>query len=100
MKNHGVEIQAKALEEICHRYRVKELSLFGSALGDGFAPESDLDLLVEFEPQARIGFLALARMQRELSLVMSRKVDLVPKNGLKPKIREVVLAQAEVLFAA
>lgn len=100
MKNPKDNLPAKTLAAICQRYQVRELALFGSALRDDFGPESDLDFLVEFEPEARIGFLALARMQRELSLLLSRRVELVPKGGLKPSIRAEILGQAEVLFAA
>ena len=96
LKPSEVEMPAGALEEFCQRYQVKELSLFGSALGDGFGPESDFHLLVEFEPQARVGFLFLARMQRELSLILRRTVHLVPKSGLKARVREAVLAQGNM----
>lgn len=59
-----------------------------------------LESLVTFEPGARVGFLTLARMQRELAELLGRKVDLVPKGGLKPVIRDSVLATARVLYAA
>lgn len=88
-----------ALQALCRDYEVRELSLFGSALTNDFREDSDIDLLVEFEPEAKIGFLALSRMQRELSGLFQRPVDLVPKNGLKPLIRDDVLAQAQVLYA-
>jgi predicted nucleotidyltransferase len=79
---------------------VRELSLFGSALRDDFRPDSDLDLLVEFEPGARVGFLLLGKMERELEGLLGREVDLVPKGGLKPLIRQAVLDSARVLYAA
>ena len=88
------------IDVICKRYRVRELSAFGSVVTGGFSDASDIDLLVEFEPEAMIGFIALARMQRELSAVFKRTVDLVPKSGLKPSIREDVLSTAELLYAA
>lgn len=89
----------KAIKDLCERYRVKELSIFGSALGEDFKTDSDIDLLVEFEPEAQIGFVTLSRMQRELSAILNRPVDLVPKGGLKPKIREIVISSAKVLYA-
>ena len=61
--------------------------------------DSDVDLLVEFAPGARIGFLALGRMQRELATLFGRPVDLVPRDGLKPLIRQEVLQSARVLYA-
>ena len=88
------------IKMICRRYQVRELALFGSALRDDFTIDSDVDLLVEFESDAEIGFVDLTRLQRELSIVLQRPVDLVPKNGLKPQIRQEVLAQAEVIYAA
>ena len=76
------------------------MAVFGSALRRDFGPESDVDILVEFESSARVGFLALARASRELSEIIGRRVDLVPQGGLKPLIRDEVLAEAEVLFEA
>ena len=89
----------KAMKKQCQRYRVRELSIFGSALREDFRADSDIDLLVEFEPEAQIGFVTLSRMQRELSAILNRPVDLVPKGGLKPKIRESVISSAKVLYA-
>jgi predicted nucleotidyltransferase len=88
------------IAEFCQRNQVQELALFGSALTADFGTESDVDLLVTFQPEARVGFLTLARMQRELEELFGRKVDLVPKGGLKPVIRNSVLASARILYAA
>jgi len=95
-----LDIPKDAVAAVCRKYQVREPSLFGSALRDDFRPDSDLDLLVSFQPEARVGFVTLARLARELSAVLDRKVDLVPKEGLKRAIRAEVLAEAEVLFAA
>jgi predicted nucleotidyltransferase len=89
----------QTLAEFCRRHKVQELALFGSAVRGELQPNSDLDLLVTFAPDARVGFLALSRMARELSELLGRPVDLVPKEGLKPAIREAVLAEAETLYA-
>jgi predicted nucleotidyltransferase len=88
-----------AIKDLCERYRVKELSMFGSALRDDFSAASDIDLLVEFEPEAQIGFMTLSKMQRELSGILNRQVDLIPKKGLKTKIQESILSSAKVLYA-
>jgi predicted nucleotidyltransferase len=88
-----------AIRELCHRYKVRELSLFGSAITKDFNSASDIDLLVEFEPDAQVGFITLSRMQRELSAILHRPVDLIPKGGLKPVIRDAVLSSAKVLYA-
>ena len=90
----------EALTALCERYRVRELALFGSARRADFGAESDIDLLVEFEPDAQVGFMTLSRMQRELVAIFKRRVDLVPQGGLKPLIRRAVLESAEVLYAA
>lgn len=94
------EIPAGLLADFCRRNAVKELALFGSAATGAFGPESDIDLLITFEPGARVGFLTLARLQRELEGLLGRSVDLVPKGGLKSLIRDSVLASTRVLFAA
>lgn len=88
------------VQELCQRYAVKRLSLFGSALRDDFGPESDVDLLVEFHPEVPVGFLTLARMARELSQILGRPVDLVPRDGLKAAIREAVFREERVIYAA
>ena len=95
-----LHIPFAALADFCRRYQVRELALFGSMLRQEPRPDSDVDLLVSFAPAARVTFLTLARMQRELEALLGRKVDLVPKDGLKPVIREHILATARVLYAA
>jgi uncharacterized protein len=95
-----LDLLREQIKEFCKRNQVQELALFGSALSTKFNEESDIDLLVTFEPGARVGFLTLARMQRELEALLGRKVDLVPKGGLKPVIRDSVLSTARVLYAA
>jgi predicted nucleotidyltransferase len=95
-----LHISFEALADFCRRYQVRELALFGSMLREDHRPDSDVDLLVSFAPAARVTFLILARMQRELEALLGRKVDLVPRDGLKPIIREHILATARVLYAA
>jgi predicted nucleotidyltransferase len=95
-----LEIPTEPLADFCRRNEVQELALFGSAVTGAFGEKSDVDFLVTFQPGTRVGFLTLARMQRELESLLGRKVDLVPKGGLKPVIRDSVLASARVLYAA
>lgn len=99
-KETTLDIPTEEVASICRRYQVRELAIFGSALGEGRRPESDVDLLVSFQPATRVTFATLAKMQRELEALLGRKVDLVPKDGLKPVIRDHVLATARVLYAA
>ena len=96
----GLDFPTQQIKELCRSYQVRELALFGSALREDFDVQSDIDLLVEFEPAARVSFITLAQMQRKLSTLLQRRVDLVPKSGLKPRIRQSVLASAEVIYAA
>lgn len=86
--------------KICRRYPVQKLALFGSVLRDDFNPDSDIDMLVDFAPNASVGLLTLVEMQQTLSELLQRPVDLVPGDGLKPVIRDEVLNSAEVIYAA
>lgn len=96
----AIPVSMEALSALCRRHDVRELAVFGSAARGEAGLDSDVDILVEFEPTARVGFLSLAQLAEELGQLLGRKVDLVPKDGLKPRIREAVLREAEVLFAA
>lgn len=100
MTAQKIELPEKEITELCRRYQVRELAVFGSFVSGDFRPESDIDLLVEFAPEAEVGFLTLARLGRELSEILHRKVDLVPKGGLKPRIRKGILENRKVLYAA
>jgi predicted nucleotidyltransferase len=95
-----VRVPRKELNEFCRQYQIERLALFGSVLREDFRPESDVDVLILFSPEARIGLLTLARMRRELSSLFNRRVDLVPMDGLKPVIREHVLSDIEEIYAA
>jgi predicted nucleotidyltransferase len=100
VKLENIQISQTQIADFCRRHRIRWLALFGSALRDDFGPESDVDILVEFEPQARLGLMAYASIQRELSELLQRPVDLVTRDGLKPLIRQAVLEDAEVIYAA
>ena len=81
--------------EFCRRHRIRKLSVFGSALrGEGGA-DSDLDLLVEFEPDAIVGLVDVAGMELELSDLLGRRVDLRTPSELSRYFRNRVLAEAE-----
>ena len=99
MTQARIAIPNQQLAELCRRFQVRSLALFGSVLREDFRPDSDVDVLVEFDSNARIGFMAFSRMQRELADLLGRPVDLVPKEGLKPVIRDQVLANTEEIYA-
>ena len=93
-------IPAATLAEICRRFRAHELAVFGSELRNDFRPDSDVDLLVLFEPGARVGFMTLGALEQEPEDLLGRRVDSVPKGGPKPRTRDAVLASARGLYAA
>jgi uncharacterized protein len=95
-----VQVDAANLADLCRRYQVRELSLFGSASRGDMRPDSDIDLLVEFLPNADIGLVEHAGLMLDLEKLLGRKVDLVSKNGLKPRVRPYVLADARLVYAA
>ena len=88
------------IAEICRRHGVRELALFGSALGPDFRADSDIDFLVDFLPEKEIDLFEYIHMENELADLLHRKVDLVSKRGLKPRIRDGVLSQARPVYAA
>ncbi|MCL5271681.1 MAG: nucleotidyltransferase family protein [bacterium] len=94
-----LDLPLDKIAELCRRYRVHELSIFGSALRMDFRPDSDVDLLVDFEPDAVIGLLDYCDFQNHLSDLLQRRADLVSKDGLKLPIRDHILATAKVIYA-
>lgn len=95
----GIEVDEQRLEEICRRWGVAELSVFGSMARGDARPESDVDLLYVFEPDAHIGW-NIVDLEDELSDLFGRKVDLVSKHYLHDVMRDEVLSEARVLYAA
>lgn len=87
------------IADFCHRHHIRKLSLFGSALRDDFGPQSDLDVLVEFEA-GHVPGLAFFEMESELSELLGRRVDLNTPQFLSPYFRDKVLAEAEEQYAA
>ena len=89
----------KQVEEFCKKYYIRRLSLFGSVIRPDFKPESDIDVLVEFEPGYKVGLLKMAHMENELSTLLGRKVDLRTPGDLSPYFRQDVIENAEVQYA-
>jgi predicted nucleotidyltransferase len=93
-------IEKTQLAEFCRRHHIRWLALFGSILRSDFRPESDIDILVEFEPEHIPGLFGMARLERELSqLLGGRKVDLRTPEDLSCYFRDEVLQTAEVVYA-
>lgn len=98
--NPQISISTTALASFCQEHGIKWLALFGSALREDFGPESDIDVLVEFEPDHIPGLLGVAGMELELSNLFSgRKVDLRTPEDLSHYFRQGVLDAAEVQYA-
>ena len=95
-----IAVDKERIAAFCREHRIRRLALFGSVLRGDFRPDSDVDVLVEFEPQSAPGLLGMARMERELSLAFGgRKVDLRTPEDLSRYFRQSVLDQAEVHYA-
>ena len=92
-----IEIPKETLADFCRRNHIRRLAFFGSVLRDDFTPESDVDVLVEFEP-GHVPGLAFITMQDELSDLFGRKVDLNTPACLSPYFRKEVLDEREVLY--
>ena len=95
-----VQVDKAKLADLCRRYHVRELSIFGSAARGDVMPESDIDLLVEFLPDAKVDLFDYSGLMLDLSKLIGCKVDLVSKKGLKPLIRDSVLKEARPVYAA
>jgi predicted nucleotidyltransferase len=95
---HGVDIPCAEIASFCTRNHIRKLSLFGSILTDRFRPDSDVDVLAEFEPDHIPGFFGLARMEQDLSRIIGRMVDLRTPEDLSRHFRDQVVAGAVVQY--
>jgi len=93
-----IDIPKEDIAAFCQRNRIRRLALFGSVVRDDFGPDSDVDVLVEFDPGARVGFITLAGMEIELSQLLGQKAEIHTVNGLNPHFRGNVLAAAKVQY--
>ena len=97
--NKQLTVPKGRLNSFCREHGIKWLAIYGSALRDDFGPESDVDVLVEFEPERVPGFLGLAGMQLELQELFSgRPIDLRTPEDLSPYFRQDVLDEAEIQY--
>jgi uncharacterized protein len=95
-----IAVNREKIAEFCRQHHIRRLSLFGSVLREDFRPDSDVDVLIEFEPGHTVGLIRLAGMERELSEIVGRKVDLRTPADLSRYFRQEVLDTAEVQYAA
>ncbi len=94
-----ISIDRESIAAFCRRHHIAKLSLFGSVLRDDFAPESDVDVLVEFEPGHPIGLIRMAGIELRLSALLGHKVDLRTPEDLSRYFRDEVVGQAEKQYA-
>ena len=99
MTRAQIELPREKIAEFCKRNHVQRLSLFGSVLRGDFRPDSDIDLLVEFDPDHIPGLIRLAGMEIELTGILGRKADLRTAEDLSRYFRQKVLNSAEVQYA-
>jgi hypothetical protein len=97
---YRLPLDPEILAEVCRRHHIRKLSLFGSMLKGTARPDSDIDLLVEFEPGHVPGLIALAGIEIELSDLLGRKVDLRTAEDLSRYFRDEVVREAEEQYAA
>jgi predicted nucleotidyltransferase len=96
----NLPLPRKKLDSFCQRWKVRELALFGSALRSDFRPDSDIDVLVSFDPAARWSVFDLLTMQEELKNLLGREVDLVEREALRnPFRRQSILNNREIIYA-
>ena len=103
-KRLHIQLPEEEVARFCRRWKIKELSAFGSVVREDFGPESDIDLLVTFDPGAHWTLFDMVRMQDELKVLLGREVDLVSRRGVEssrnPIRREAILSSAELIYAA
>ena len=95
-----IDIDRGAIAEFCRTHHIAKLALFGSVLTGRFGPDSDVDVLVEFDPEHIPGFFALAGMELELSDMLGRKVDMRTPQDLSRHFRDEVVRSAHVQYVA
>jgi len=101
MARSHVDIPIERMEDFCRKWKIREFSLFGSVLRDDFGPDSDVDVLVSFDPAATWDLFDLVAMRDELMAMFGRAVDLVEKEGLRNPFRQRrILSTREVIYAA
>jgi hypothetical protein len=96
-----IDIPHEKIAEFCRKWRIKELAIFGSALGDDFRPDSDIDVLVVFDDSAKWTLFDYVRAEDELKQIFERNVDMVEKKAIRnPFRRHHILSHYQVIYAA
>ena len=102
MKVKNIEISLERIQKFCDRWQVIEFALFGSVLREDFRPDSDIDVIVRFDPKAHRTFADLEDMEVELATIFNREVDVVTRNGIENSRnylrRQEILSSARVIY--
>lgn len=103
MKVKNIEFPIEKIKAFCDRWQVIEFALFGSVLRDDFRPDSDIDVMVKFDPNAHPTFLSLEQMEVELKSIFNRKVDLITRQGIETSLnylrRQEILSSVQIIYA-
>ena len=104
MTSIAIDLPMDEIRDFCARWKIREFALFGSVLRDDFRPDSDIDVLVSFEPDAKWSLLDHVRMEDDLAAIVGRDVDIVGKDAVEQSRnrfrRHEILGTAHVIFAA
>ena len=99
----AIKLPMEKITEFCHKWQVTEFALFGSVLREDFRPNSDIDVMVQFHPNAHPTFLTLEQMEEELKTIFRRDVDLITRQGIESSRnylrRHDILSSAQVIYA-
>jgi predicted nucleotidyltransferase len=96
--NIPIQVSDDVIAELCQRHRIQRMGLFGSVLRPDFTPESDVDVLVEFEPGAQTTYLDMVELQDELAAIFGRAVDVGTYDMLSPHIRDRVIGTERTIY--
>jgi predicted nucleotidyltransferase len=94
----NIDVPELEIERFCRRHHIRKLSLFGSVLRDDFQPDSDVDVLIEFDEDQHVGLMAFAAMQAELSAILGREVHLSTPGFISDSLRDRVVQSAQVQY--
>ena len=100
MMSLNITVNQEQIADFCRRHHIRKFAFFGSVLRNDFHPDSDVDVLVEFEPDYRLGLFELIRMQREFSEMIGREADFRTPEDIGRYMRDRVIAESEVQYAA
>jgi uncharacterized protein len=99
----AIDLPMDQIAEFCHKWQVTEFALFGSVLREDFRPDSDIDVMVEFHPEAHPTFSTLDQMEAELKTIFNRDIDLITRQGIETSRnylrRHEILSSAQVIYA-